>query len=90
MAGAAPQLLAANLAESGAQQSILDLLVLSYPFGDVHILLGPIKQIHEYEKCITNTVFMARRADVAGNLIAAFVTGADGNFDAVIKIFVSV
>lgn len=24
---------------------------------------------------------------VAGNLIAAFVTGADGNFDAVIKVF---
>lgn len=28
-----------------------------------------------------------RRGYVAGNLIAAFVTGADGNFDAVIKIF---
>lgn len=28
-----------------------------------------------------------RRGYVAGNLIAAFVTGADGNFDAVIKNF---
>lgn len=28
-----------------------------------------------------------RRGYVAGNLIAAFVTGADGNFDAVIKFF---
>lgn len=29
-----------------------------------------------------------RRGCVAGNLIAAFVTGADGNFDAVIKNFI--
>lgn len=30
---------------------------------------------------------LARRGYVAGNLIAAFVTGADGNFDVVIKFF---
>lgn len=35
-------------------------------------------------------IYGEARADVAGNLIAAFVTGADGNFDAVIKKIVSV